>query len=446
MTMLQAMVTKEVAGILLIQVSFALAEFSLQRSSSIRIGKFDTHIKDTVLAGYVISKSQAPSRMDCAFDCLSDQRCGSYNYEEGDKVLHVCELNSECKESKPSNLTGKAGYSYYGTGRNVPSGCLSSPCMNNGTCEDSCMEGTGYKCVCIDGRMGDKCQNWTSTAQDYEVLFSNESTTDYIESEINEVLQQFTLCFWMKRIPSGWTTFFSHMTPEGERNLRLRCSKEMDKCHLTLIKGSRSLDMVPVNDNLWHHICVSWENVEGRWDVLVDGALRAHGSAWRQTLSLSPGKVVVGQSQETYGGGFILKESFTGKIGSFNIWSTKMANNEIREKAKLCSQELGNVIDWRMFRHGIHGNPELLSPQSCVSHVAASEYIFHFPARNVSSYVETATLPTLKKFTLSFWMKQGYNGLLTTGIISYATAQMAKSLTLTLGSIGAIHLRIMDSR
>ena len=76
-------------------------------------------ILDTVLAGYVISKSQAPSRMDCAFDCLSDQRCGSYNYEEGDKVLHVCELNSECKESKPSNLTGKAGYSYYGTGRNV---------------------------------------------------------------------------------------------------------------------------------------------------------------------------------------------------------------------------------------------------------------------------------------------------------------------------------------
>ena len=126
--------------------------------------------------------------------------------------------------------------------------------------------------------------------------------------------------------------------------------------------------MVPVNDNLWHHICVSWENVGGRWDVLVDGAPRAHGSAWSQTVSLSPGKVVVGQAQEIYGGGFILKESFTGKIGSFNIWDTKMANSEIKEKAKSCSQELGNVIDWRMFRHGIHGNPELISPQSCVSH------------------------------------------------------------------------------
>lgn len=77
------------------------------------------------------------------------------------------------------------------------------------------------------------------TAQDYEVLFSNESTTDYIESEINKILQQFTLCFWMKRISSGWATFFSHMTPESVRNLALRCSEEMDRCHLILINDTR---------------------------------------------------------------------------------------------------------------------------------------------------------------------------------------------------------------
>ena len=44
----------------------------------------------------------------------------------------------------------------------MPSACASSPCINDGTCEESCMDGTGFKCVCIDGRMGDKCQNWTS--------------------------------------------------------------------------------------------------------------------------------------------------------------------------------------------------------------------------------------------------------------------------------------------
>ena len=68
-----------------------------------------------VLDGHVISKSHVTSRIDCSFDCLSDQRCVSYNYEEGDKPSHECELNSESKETKSSDLISKHGYSYYGT-------------------------------------------------------------------------------------------------------------------------------------------------------------------------------------------------------------------------------------------------------------------------------------------------------------------------------------------
>ena len=73
----------------------------------------------SVLVGHVFSKSLVPTRIDCAFECLASQRCVSYNYEEGKKELHECELNSERNESKSANLTDKAGYSYYGTQRNV---------------------------------------------------------------------------------------------------------------------------------------------------------------------------------------------------------------------------------------------------------------------------------------------------------------------------------------
>ena len=72
-----------------------------------------------VLDDHVISKSHVTSRIDCSFDCLSDQRCASYNFEEGDKPNHECELNSESKETKSSYLIRKQGYSYYGTGINV---------------------------------------------------------------------------------------------------------------------------------------------------------------------------------------------------------------------------------------------------------------------------------------------------------------------------------------
>jgi len=79
------------------------------------------YILGSVLAGHVISKSLVPTRIDCAFVCLRNQRCVSYNFEEGNKAVHECghELNSEGKDSKSANLTSKAGYSYYGTERNV---------------------------------------------------------------------------------------------------------------------------------------------------------------------------------------------------------------------------------------------------------------------------------------------------------------------------------------
>ena len=112
---------------------------------------------------------------------------------------------------------------------------------------------------------------------------------------------------------------------------------------------------------------MTWENAQGLWDVLVDGAVVAHGSAWAQTKSVRPGRLVVGQSQEVFGGGFTVGESFKGKVASLNIWSTKMVNSVIKEKAKSCSHDVGNAVDWRMFRHGARGNVEILSPQSCAS-------------------------------------------------------------------------------
>lgn len=91
------------------------------------------NIIDSVLVGHVISASQVPTRIDCAFECLSSLRCVSYNYEEGNKVLHECELNSERKESKSDNFTGKAGYSYYGTKENVSNSCSSWESILNTT-------------------------------------------------------------------------------------------------------------------------------------------------------------------------------------------------------------------------------------------------------------------------------------------------------------------------
>jgi len=78
--------------------------------------------------------------------------------------------------------------------------------------------------------------------------------------------------------------------------------------------------------------------------------------------------------------------------------------------------------------------------------VANSEFLLDFPARQIISYVETVSIPSLKEFTLCFWMKRDFDGSLSGTIISYTTTQELKSLFVLLGSGGALNIRIMDSR
>ena len=62
-----------------------------------------------------------------------------------------------------------------------------------------------------------------ATLQDYEVVFPEESVTDFIMADITETLSQFTLCLWANIVSPGWSTFFSHVTSDGEEELMLRC-------------------------------------------------------------------------------------------------------------------------------------------------------------------------------------------------------------------------------
>ena len=61
----------------------------------------------------MISNSIVPSRVDCSFECLNSELCVSYNYEEGNKALHECQLNNERKGKKLHKFSAKAGYAYY---------------------------------------------------------------------------------------------------------------------------------------------------------------------------------------------------------------------------------------------------------------------------------------------------------------------------------------------
>ena len=124
----------------------------------------------------------------------------------------------------------------------------------------------------------------------------------------------------------------------------------------------------PVNDNRWHHICTTWENGAGSWNFYIDGSLNKSGDNFTKGHTINNnGIVILGQDQDSYGGGFARYQSFFGEMYGVNMWNRVLTAEEISDMSKNCSNGVGNYMRWSDFATGLHGNVNLTSLVSCKS-------------------------------------------------------------------------------
>ncbi len=90
-----------------------------------------------------------------------------------------------------------------------------------------------------------------------------------------------------------------------------------------------------IYDDNWHHVAVTWRNSIGIVDVYVDGTKlpmqdkrRVARGGGRQLRA--GGTLVVGQEQDSKGGGFVNSEAFIGQMDEVRLYDYAMSANEIR--------------------------------------------------------------------------------------------------------------------
>jgi len=75
---------------------------------------------------------------------------------------------------------------------------------------------------------------------------------------------------------------------------------------------------------------------------------------------------VLGQEQDSVGGGFATSQSFQGMLSNVNVWDHVLDGTLIKERSKSCEVEKGNegnVFKWPDFLH--EGGTRLLHPSTC---------------------------------------------------------------------------------
>ena len=262
--------------------------------------------------------------------------------------------------------------------------CMSNPCQSGATCLDHV---ASFSCLCPPGVIGSLCN--TTVDPDFTLHFSSAGKMDYVTLEGlalsrnnpyydhqhqqhaadaggaagNWALDAFTLCAWVKTDDHvNYGTPFSYATHDQPNTLTLT-----DYSGFVLyVNGFKVVTDVTANDGRWHLICVAWTSRDGWWSIWADGTVRDHGVGLASnTTIVSNGTIILGQEQDSLGGGFSHAESYVGWMHGVELWDSVLDTDTINRMQQTCSGAKGNVLTWADFKHGLRGGIRVQESPFC---------------------------------------------------------------------------------
>ena len=119
-------------------------------------------------------------------------------------------------------------------------------------------------------------------------------------------------------------------------------------------------------DDTWQHVCLTWENTQGVAKLYKDGqfAGQVTNNATENFTLTAGGFLVLGQDQDSIGGGFIRRQTLRGRLASVNMWDKVLSESDIAAQYTNCSVPYGSVLNWSVFKNLTHGNVTVEEPWS----------------------------------------------------------------------------------
>ncbi|XP_053221202.1 pentraxin-4 [Podarcis raffonei] len=170
---------------------------------------------------------------------------------------------------------------------------------------------------------------------DSMLFFPNASTENFamFTPGFQAGLLELSLCSWVSTNANYLGTILSYATEDNDNKLVLHGRDAAPRNSIHFVIGDPAFRELPVGrilDGKWHHICVIWSSIQGRYWFYVDRRLASMGSKFQKGYEIPPkGSLVLGQEQDTMGGGFEPSESFVGYLAGLAIWDRALSPGEV---------------------------------------------------------------------------------------------------------------------
>ncbi|XP_056408526.1 serum amyloid P-component-like [Hyla sarda] len=206
--------------------------------------------------------------------------------------------------------------------------------------------------LCISRVLG-----WTDMK---EKLFSfpKQSSTSYVElfPELSGPFEEATVCMRFHSDLTRGYSLFSLSTRSKSNDFLLYYFPGSNKFSLSVSDIHRYNILQGNNFTEWTSICVTWNSSVG--SVWIDGKKYNIDRTANVTIGADP-IIIIGQEQDSYGGGFETSQSFVGEITNVHMWDKALTDNNIIDYC--ADNEIsGNVINWNALRYNLTGNVNTL--------------------------------------------------------------------------------------
>ncbi|XP_037310769.2 serum amyloid P-component-like [Pungitius pungitius] len=107
--------------------------------------------------------------------------------------------------------------------------------------------------------------------------------------------------------------------------------------------------------NMWHSICTTWDSESGLVQMWFDGQPSIRKFIISGSAITGSKMIVLGQEQDTYGGGYDVKQSFVGMMTDVHMWDHTLSACEIHKYVDELNFTPGNVLNWGALEFAISG-------------------------------------------------------------------------------------------
>ncbi|MBZ3891129.1 C-reactive protein [Sciurus carolinensis] len=187
-------------------------------------------------------------------------------------------------------------------------------------------------------------------------VFPKESDNSYVslKAELKKPLKAFTLCFhiYTELAKTRGYSIFSYATKKQFNDILVFWS--FGRGYLISVGGPEIFFNVPEVTMTPVHICVNWESITGIVELWVDGKPRVRKSLNKGYSVGTEAIIILGQDQDSFGGGFDANQSLVGDLGDVNMWDFVLTPDQIN-MVYVGGTFSPNVLDWRALKYEAHG-------------------------------------------------------------------------------------------